>query len=239
MEKNTLFEWTATCQQAFDNLRNCLMTSPVLAYPDYSKRFVLDTDASDYGIGAVLSQVNDDKSECVVAYASRYLTRQEQRYCVTRRELLAIVEFTQHFRQYLLGRKFTLRTDHGSLVWIQNFKEPEGQVARWLERLAEYNFKVVHRRGTKHNNADALSRHPCKQCGRSNHLQGDIVADEPVLLVRPFQTHSTGEIYQLQMKDPAIRPVYVTVKKGKLPHDDEISVLWENFVATMGIRTAS
>ena len=61
MEKNTLFEWTATCQQAFDNLRNCLMTSPVLAYPDYSKRFLLDTDASDYGIGAVLLQVNDDK----------------------------------------------------------------------------------------------------------------------------------------------------------------------------------
>ena len=68
-------DWTATCQQAFDNLRNCLMTSPVLAYPDYSKRFLLDTDASDYGIGAVLSQVNDDKSECVVAYASRSLTR--------------------------------------------------------------------------------------------------------------------------------------------------------------------
>ena len=173
----------------------------------------------------LLSQVNDDKSECVVAYASRSLTRQEQRYCVTRRELLAIVEFTQHFRQYLLGREFTLRTDHGSLVWIQNFKEPEGQVARWLERLAEYNFKVVHRRGTKHNNADALSRLPCKQCGRSNHLQGDMVVDEPVLLVRPFQTHSTGEIYQLQIKDLAIRPVYVAVKKGKLPHDDEISVL--------------
>ena len=141
--------------------------------------------------------------------------RQEQRYCVTRRELLAIVEFTQHFRQYLLGREFTLRTDHGSLVWIQNFKEPEGQVARWLERLAEYNFKVVHRRGTKHNNADALSRLPCKQCGRSNHLQGDMVADEPVLLVRKFQTHSTGEIYQLQMKDPAIRSVYVACSEER------------------------
>ena len=120
-------------------------------------------------LGAVLSQVNDDKSECVVAYASRSLTRQEQRYGVTRRELLAIVEFTQRFQQYFLGREFTFRTDHGSLVWIQNFKEPEGQVARWLERLAEYNFTAVHRRGTKHNNADAISRLPCKQCGRSNH----------------------------------------------------------------------
>ena len=77
---------------------------------------------------------------------------------MTRRELLAIVEFVQHFRQYLLGRQFTLRTDHGSLVWIRNFKEPEGQVARWLERLAEYDFAVVHRRGSQHSNADALSQ---------------------------------------------------------------------------------
>ena len=115
-----------------------------LAYPDYSKRFILDTDASNYGIGAVLSQISNDGSECVIAYASRSLSRQEQRYCVTRRELLAIVEFVQHFRQYLLGRQFTLRTDHGSLVWVRNFKEPEGQLARWLERLEEYDFSVIH-----------------------------------------------------------------------------------------------
>ena len=134
------------------------MTSPVLAYPDYTKQFLLDTDASDYGIGVMLSQVNDDGSEYVIAYGSRSLSRQEQRYCVTRRELLAVVEFVQHFRQYLLGREFTLRTDHGSLVWLKNFKEPEGQLARWLERLAEYNFTVVHRRGSQHNNADALSK---------------------------------------------------------------------------------
>ncbi|KAL5502336.1 hypothetical protein EMCRGX_G009089 [Ephydatia muelleri] len=116
----------------------------LLPYPDYSKRFILDTDASNYGIGAVLSQISNDGSECVIAYASRSLSRQEQRYCVTRRELLAIVEFVQHFRQYLLGRQFTLRTDHGSLVWVRNFKEPEGQLARWLERLEEYDFSVIH-----------------------------------------------------------------------------------------------
>ena len=113
----------------------------------------------------MLSQVNDDKSECVVAYASRSLTRQEQRYCVTRRELLAIVEFTP-------------TVPSGSRIYTQN--GPRGSLVCWLERLAEYNFTVVHRRGTKHNNADALSRLPCKQCGRSNHLQGDMVGDEPV-----------------------------------------------------------
>ncbi|KAL5493802.1 hypothetical protein EMCRGX_G015031 [Ephydatia muelleri] len=117
-------------------------------------------DASNYGIGAVLSQISNDGSECVIAYASRSLSRQEQRYCVTQRELLAIVEFVQHFRQYLLGRQFRLRTDHGSLVWVRNFKEPEGQLARWLERLEEYDFTVIHRRGSQHSNADALSRGP-------------------------------------------------------------------------------
>ena len=159
-EKNSNFEWTVECQHAFDKLRACLVSSPVLSYPDYSRRFVLDTDASDTGIGAVLSQVKDDGSEVVTAYASRSLSRPERRYCVTRKELLAVVEFVHHFRHYLLGREFTLRTYHNSLVWVRNFKEPEGQLARWLEKLEEYNFTIVHRRGALYNNADALSRIP-------------------------------------------------------------------------------
>ena len=162
-EKNVTFEWNESCQNAFDQLRACLVSAPVLAFPDYSKTFILDTDASENGIGAVLSQGQDDGSECVIAYASRSLSRQEQRYCVTRRELLAVVEFVHHFRCYLLGQHFTLRTDHGSLIWIQNFREPEGQLARWIERLQEYNFTVVHRPGIRHGNADALSRMPCRQ----------------------------------------------------------------------------
>eukprot|EP00731_Ephydatia_muelleri_P036034 Em0193g7a len=130
-EKNSNFEWTVECQCAFDELRACLISPPVLSYPDYSRLFILDTDASDIGIGAVLSQVRENGSEGVVAYASRSLSRPERRYCVTRKELLAVGEFVHHFRQYLLGREFTLRTDHGSLVWVRNFKEPEGQLARW------------------------------------------------------------------------------------------------------------
>ena len=119
----------------------CLVTAPVLAFPDFTRPFILDTDASDTGIGAVLSQSMEDGCEHVIAYASRVLTKPEHHYCVTRRELLAVVTFVQHFRPYLLGRKFLLRTDHGSLTWLWNFKEPEGQLARWLERLQEYNFK--------------------------------------------------------------------------------------------------
>ena len=218
-EKNAPFEWTIGCQNAFDELRKRLVSSPVLAYPDYERRFILDTDASDVGIGAVLSQVSDCGSERVIAYASRSLTRPEQRYCVTRKELLAVVEFVHHFRQYLLGREFTLRTDHGSLVWIRNFKEPEGQLARRLERLQEYNFTVVHRQGLRHCNADALSRVPCRQCGRDE----DIEAENTVMVgvvSNPFQKYTPAEMRQMQLDDTTIQPVHCAVSCGQLTSPD-------------------
>ena len=131
------------------------------------RAFILDTDASDMGIGAVLLQVQEDGSERVIAYASRVLTKPERRYCVTRRELLAVVSFVQHFRPYLLGKHFLLWTDHGSLTWLSNFKEPEGLLARWLERLQEYNFTIAYLPGKKQN-PDSLSRRPCTHCGRES-----------------------------------------------------------------------
>ena len=112
----------------------------------------------------MLSQVIDGH-ECVVSYASRVLSRSERKYCATRREMLALVWAVHIFRPYLYGKRFTLRTDHNCLKWLHNFKEPEGQVARWLEALAEYDYEVVHRPGKQHQNADALSRKMCKQCG--------------------------------------------------------------------------
>eukprot|EP00731_Ephydatia_muelleri_P034670 Em0071g11a len=101
-------------------------------------------NASATGVGAVLSQVINGH-ERAVAYASRALTKPERRYCTTRQEMLALVWAAQHFRAYLYGRSFQARTDHQSLKWLRSFKEPEGQVARWLEALAEYDFEVVHR----------------------------------------------------------------------------------------------
>ena len=96
-EKTVKFEWTSECQTAFEEICHRLVTAPILAFPDYEREFILDTDASDTGIGAVLSQVQEDGSERVIAYASRVLTKPERRYCVTRCELLAVVSFVQHF----------------------------------------------------------------------------------------------------------------------------------------------
>ena len=101
------------------------------------------SSSSQEGIGAVLSQEIDGK-EIVKAYASRALSKTERKYSVTRKELLAAVTFVHHFRSYLLRQCFLLRTDHSSLTWLQNFKEPEGQLARWIEKLQEFNFTVIH-----------------------------------------------------------------------------------------------
>ena len=160
-KKYARFNWTDECQEAFEQLKSRLTSAPVLGYPLDSGQLLLDTDASDWGIGAVLSQVQEGE-ERVLAYGSRRMSATEQNYCTTRRELLAAIEFTSHFRQYLLGRSFIIRTDHSSLRWLTRMKEPEGQLARWLEKLAEYEFLVIHRPGRHHQNADALSRRPCR-----------------------------------------------------------------------------
>ena len=115
-------------------------------------------------VGAVLSQVQDGE-EKVICYASRMLSKQERNYCCTGRELLAVVNFVRQFKEYLLGRKFLIRTDHAALTWLRRTPEPIGQQARWCEILEEFDIEIKHRPGKQHGNADALSRRPCKQCG--------------------------------------------------------------------------
>ena len=157
--KTGVFQWDTPHQTAFDTLRDVLSSPPCLAFPMREGRFILDTDASDATIGAELSQIQDGV-ERTIAYASNSLIPAQRNYCTTRKELLAVIYFTRHFRHYLLGRKFTLRTDHNSLSWLMRFKNPEGQIARWLEELAQYDIEIQHRPGKKHSNADALSRIP-------------------------------------------------------------------------------
>ena len=103
----------------------------------------MDTDASNHNVGAVLSQVQDGR-EVVVAYYSKALSAPEKNYCTTRRELLAVVKAVKHFRPYLYGRTFRLRTDHASLIWLCRRAEPSSQVACWLEILAEFSYLIKH-----------------------------------------------------------------------------------------------
>lgn len=158
-KKGAEFRWEAAQQDAFNKLKQRLTVAPVLAYPNSEGRFILNTE----NIGAVLSQLQEGE-EKVIAYASAHLQETQRNYCVTRRELLAVVRFARQFRHYLLGRQFTLRTDHHSLTWLFRFKSPHGQLIRWLEELSQYDFVIEHRPGVKHGNADALSRAPGPYC---------------------------------------------------------------------------
>ena len=124
----------------------------------------MDTDASESALGAELSQEQEGRLK-VIAYASCALNAAQKNYCATRKELLAVVVFTRRFRHYLLGRQFTLRTDHGSLTWLMRFRTLGGQLARWLEELSQYDMVIQHRPGKQHANADGLSRiPPAEEC---------------------------------------------------------------------------
>ena len=157
-EKGVPFVWTSQTADAFQSLKSALSSPPVLAHPLFEKggpSFILDTDASGVALGACLTQ-----NDRVIAYASRPLTKAERQYSVTKRELLAVVWGVQHFKQFLVGSRFILRTDHASLQWLFNFKNPEGQIARWLLVLSELDFVTKHRKGMLHRDGDALSRYP-------------------------------------------------------------------------------
>jgi RNase H-like domain found in reverse transcriptase/Reverse transcriptase (RNA-dependent DNA polymerase)/Zinc knuckle len=158
--KNARFLWTVEAQNSFDCLKSAMTSTPILAMPTDHDDFILDTDASDFAIGAVLSQKQNGE-ERVIAYASRSLDKREKNYCVTRRELLAVVYFLKYFKQYLLGRDFKIRTDHAALTWLKRTPDPIGQQARWLEQMEEFDFVIEHRPGVRHGNADGLSRRPC------------------------------------------------------------------------------
>jgi len=159
MRKGQHFRWDDEQQHAFDELKNRLTTAPVLASPRSSGKMYLDTDASEFGLGIVLSQ-EQEGLERVLAYASRSLNPAERNYSITRKELLAVIFGLKRFRQYLIGKEFVIRTDHSALQWLRRTPEPIAQAGRWLAIMEEFNFVVQHRSGAKHQNADALSRYP-------------------------------------------------------------------------------
>ena len=123
--KDCKFKSSDVCQDAFRALRALLIKVPVLPFPKEDLPYIVDTDASDYGIGGVLSQCIEG-TEHVIAYYSKTLNPAQQKYCTTRRELLAVVATLDHFKGYVWGPKFVVRTDHAALVWLNNLKNIQG-----------------------------------------------------------------------------------------------------------------
>jgi len=157
--KNARFIWANEEREAFERLKTTLTTAPVLACPDFNRPFILQTDASAYGLGAVLTQ-NLEQGERVIAYASRTLNQAEKNYSATELECLVVVWAIRRMRDYLEGYWFTVVTDHQSLKWLQRLESPIGRLGRWVFELQQFDFDIRYRKGALNKVADALSRQP-------------------------------------------------------------------------------
>ena len=153
-------EWTPSCKEAFRMLKAALQEPAVLNVADPSCPLILQIDASDRGLGAVLSQKSVDGIEYPVAYASRKLFPREENYSVIEKECLAIVWALKFFHTYLYGHMFSIESDHQPLTWLQRMKNANGHLMRWALPLQPYHYSLGHRPGSKNGNADGLSRGP-------------------------------------------------------------------------------
>ena len=192
------WNWNEHCNNSFDQLIKELTTEPIVSFPDFNQKFILETDASDYAIGAVLSQEINGKSN-VISYYSKVLSKHQRNYSVTEKECLAVVKAVQHFRQYLFGQQFKIITDHECLTWLKMLKQPAGRLTRWMLALQEFKFEIIYRRGKENIIADALTREP-------------IVRDV-------YTIFKDFDMALEQWSDPDLQPLIKFLLTNKLPHD--------------------
>ncbi|CAF1158517.1 unnamed protein product, partial [Adineta ricciae] len=200
---NYHLEWTADCTTAFETLKNKLTNAPVMNTPNFEQPFILELDACEYGLGAVLTQEYDDK-KYVIAYASKTLSTAERKYGATEREALAIVWATKHFRPYLEGNKIYIRSDCKALQWMRTAKDVTGRIARWAMKLSAYQIEEIRYRPGKSNaNADSLSRNPLKTDKDQQHELSTIETGINIW----ENTNILDDIKKEQQSDPKLKPI--------------------------------
>lgn len=157
-EQSKHWNWSRESDGAFGTIKHLLTSAPLLRHNDPSRPFIISTDASGGGLGAILSQIFDD-GEHPIEYISRTLTADERKWSTTEQEALAVIWACESFRPYVLGTKFTIVTDHDALRWVLCSTKP-GRLQRWSLRLQEFDYVVQHRKGALSQAPDALSRNP-------------------------------------------------------------------------------
>ena len=234
------FFWSIACQGAFLCLKDLLVSPPVLAYPNFDKSFVMHTDASILGLGAVLEQEQEDGKLHPIAYSSRSLSKAECNYGITEMEALGVVWGAKHFRAYLYGHKCIVYTDHSPLRSMLNAQHPSGKLARWSQSLCEFDLELRYRPGRVNSNADALSRAPVVGY---HHLEND---DEEAQIAQVSADHEVNdtpqpisEVAELQLADVEVGQVLRYVRDGVEPVDARVKryvvLEKEKFVVLEGV----
>ena len=239
--------WTTEHQQSFDKLKSLLVTAPVLGYADFSQPFIVETDASHQGLGAVLSQEIKGRKR-VISYASRRLRPSErnmENYSSMKLEMLALKwAVTEKFRSYLLGSVFTVYTDNNPLKYLRTAKLGAME-QRWASQLASFNFTIVYKSGKSNTNADALSRLPCSSDAETGPNIQEILSTEsntgivPPLLTKSveeqskltedqceeanftFPAYTKEELVKFQQTDPSISAFLNFWNQNRKPFTDE------------------
>lgn len=156
-KKNVEFEWTDACNEAFEKLKTALTTAPVLAFADFSRKFYISVDASNYAVGGYISN-DPPPNDRPIEYFSKTLNQAQRNYSTTHKELLAIILAIEQFQHYIWGKSFVLYTDHQALTYLFNQSKPGSRLLRWKLALAEYDFEIIHRKGSNNVVSDCLSR---------------------------------------------------------------------------------
>ncbi len=214
------FLWTTSCQDSFEALKDKLVSPPVLAYPCFSKPFVLHTDASGVGLGAVLEQVQEDGKLHPISNASRTLSKHESKYDITDLEALGVVWACKHYRAYLLGHHCVVYTDHAPLKAMLRAKHQSGKLARWAGIISKLDLDIQYRPGWKHSNADALS-----WCQGDPEDGDDLDAEGTIAQVNNTGEKSPlgveeGELAKFQEEDEDLHQIRRFLSDGSLPEDE-------------------
>ena len=213
--KGTLWKWTPRCEQAFQTLKLDLQSRNVLAYFDENVEVGLATDASEYGIGAVLFHIYPNGTERPIQYASKTLNSAERNYAQIEKEALALIYGVKKFQKFLFGRRFTLRTDHKPLIKIfgphsETSGTALGRLQRWALYLGSFDYEIEHRPGSENAAADGLSRLPLPD--ETPTLDSSVFKlHEEILQSVPVQSE---EIARFTAHDPQISHVYRYIQDG-------------------------
>ena len=219
-KKDTEFIWNDEQQQAFERLKQLLTDSPVLALFDPTLPLTLSTDASNVGLGAVLSQKDLDNKSRVIGFWSSKLNEHEARYSASELECLAVVRAVEHFKVYLDGTHFEVLSDCSCLRWLFNMSNPSSRLFRWSVKLSAFDFTVRYRPGSTNQVADALSRSPI-----NTHIDRDLLLERQ----HEIKTYNLKKativngltVVRYHGRDRIVVPSSLVVKVLKRFHDDE------------------